>query len=1516
MSTFIDNFAEAFRNAFPIVDNFGAVLLDISDKFLNFSKRFKVVREGAESVAGAFTEVSDAIGLITAEDKKNALDIWNWGNINGNPGRIDGQDRVEALGESYDRVQKYINTFIETGYDVAKTDELLGVGAENAAKGTEKLNQAISESMTPQERQKKILSNLAGALHDVVTVIKTIASNSISTIKAMARAFADVFDPLQKTSDLKAVTGLFAKLAQIFEVTAQRTENMKRIFRGLFSAVDIVYQLVRTVVGYIGRALMPALDNIGSSGGGLLSVLGDLGDWIYELDQAIKQGDLFSVALDKMIGFISTLDDKVIGLVHAFEDWSGIDLGAIGSKIVKFFKMIFDKIYDLIGIDIGGMLSSLWSSIKTFFGYIKEGDFAGAFSFAAEGIKGFISSVVEGVKNFDFSKLKTAFGGIFGKIGEIIGGFFDGMWKKISKKAASGGSGGSGEGSSFGLLDILGGVLYGAYAGIKKIIETIGDLLSSDTAAGLWQKIKDFFSGLFTSVNETDAGDTAAKTKNFGDILVSIGHYLRLFFEEVQPIIGTLFGGSILKSVNDITTATKNFSKGPLELAKGMANLTDAFNGMQKTLKIETLTRFVKALGDVVIKFVIAIVALAILDHFKPDAISNGVYAITLMIGEIVGALMLVNQKMDTSMDMKAMAKFAKSIAWVIIELSAAFFILSKIPTDSMFDVTAAYSVMIGSLAGVMMLVSEIVKQKQFRRGGEGVLSLIAVINTIAKAMVILSSAMYILGKIDSASMESAIGAYIVITGALVALIYVISELAKKSMGTEAAITALGSVLMMVAGAMVIASVALLAISIIPESRFEQAIIGVSLLAALFAGLMFVASLIKGPAGASSILAAGAAMMMVALAMDLMLPALIAMALIKPEQLTGILKAFTLIIAEMIIALGALSMAGGANVALAGVGILALAAAIAILTPAVIAFGTWAIPVFYAFVDLMGDKMKDMAKAAGIIALIGAALIVAGAGVAVLSVGLLVFGVALNVISLATLLMVPFVNGLTELIKVIMLLAKEWDNIKPKIVEMGETFGTALGAFFGSLSDAIAKAEPEIRNGMLSFINILAMGFTEGIPAIVNAVLTMIANILIAIDDNLPTILLHLASILTQILEWLAANSLTWSYLLANIIINIIIGTLTAVTERLPEITEALEEFLKKLFVCVLDVLAMLLVELFKAIGNLFKMGWDFWYKHGADIIDLIVEGIKGTWHKLKEWVKSIFTEKIPAGLGDAWEAVKGWGENIIDSIISGIKSKWNEAKDTIAGFGEAILETLGVDVFKEHSKSKATEEMGEYLDEGIWSGVQNGEDEAKKNVYDSGYNILEEYGLGADDAMDDHDFSYNPEFDVNPNVNMDVDKLSGDVTKQMEEAGSNVSMDSLFSNIKPADENLQSLNWSAIMNQYKPTSQDDFQATMDDQSALKTTSTLADNIASNNSLFGSSNVLQTKSNELTEKLNGNMEKLVDSFKNGMINIPDNATFSTSINLDGRTIADATAPYLDVLNADRVADAERGVATR
>jgi phage-related protein len=89
-------------------------------------------------------------------------------------------------------------------------------------------------------------------------------------------------------------------------------------------------------------------------------------------------------------------------------------------------------------------------------------------------------------------------------------------------------------------------------------------------------------------------------------------------------------------------------------------------------------------------------------------------------------------------------------------------------------------------------------------------------------------------------------------------------------------------------------------------------------------------------------------------------------------------------------------------------------------------------------------------------------------------------------------------------------------------------------------------------------------------------------------------------------------------------------------------------------------------------------------------------------------------------------------------------------------------------------------------------------------------------------------------------------------------------------------------------------------------------------------SLFASSTAETDKMRQESEAANtlsldnltDSINKLSDKFDNGMINIPDNATFNVPVNIDGQTVANVTAPYLDVINGEKMDLESMGVTSR
>jgi len=131
--------------------------------------------------------------------------------------------------------------------------------------------------------------------------------------------------------------------------------------------------------------------------------------------------------------------------------------------------------------------------------------------------------------------------------------------------------------------------------------------------------------------------------------------------------------------------------------------------------------------------------------------------------------------------------------------------------------------------------------------------------------------------------------------------------------------------------------------------------------------------------------------------------------------------------------------------------------------------------------------------------------------------------------------------------------------------------------------------------------------------------------------------------------------------------------------------------------------------------------------KAGYNQVQMYVDGVKQgepkTTSEMSKLVKNAINE-IKSGKSDAKTA----GENLIDGVKSGVtnKNKQNSVFSSIASFGSRLLESLKTSL-KEHSPSKATQEMGMFLLEGLELGVQKEEKNAIKTMNDFGNNVIDE---------------------------------------------------------------------------------------------------------------------------------------------------------------------------------------------
>lgn len=1459
-STFIDNFTAAFRRAFPIFDNFGQTLLDISDRFLAFSERFKVVKDKADQVTTSFENVSNAISKITQEDKKNALDIWNWGNINGNPGRIDGQDRVEALGESYDRVQKYINTFIATGYDIAKTDEILGVGAEEVAVNVDKMTKAMSESMTVEQKNDAIMLNVIRTLRNLANIASVIGRSVSRSVKAAGEAFKDVFDPLTTSVDLIRVSAGLSKVAGAFEITAKKAEDVKRIFRGVFAAFDIVYQLIKAVVQVVGRSLIPSLGAVDKAGGSFLKVLGDIGDWIYALDQAIKEGDLFTYLIDSMISAMSLLGMKVADAVRAFEDWSGINFGKI--------------------------FNTMKNGIKTFIGYLKEGDFKGAFAYAIGGIINIGKAIIDFLKNLDWKTIFSEIGSTLSQVGGYLGAMFEDVFGGAARRVAKSVSEASG---SFSLLDTLGMLIYGAYWTITQAVGKIRDFFNSPTAVNIGSAFKRFFSNLFGG----DGADEGESSK-FGKVLGNIGAALRQLYEDIKPLIGAGFIAGLIKIVSDFSSATKNISEAPLALNEAVKSLGESFNDMTKAFKVDAMTRFMTELANSVLKLVVALVVLTFLD---PAKVAIAVGVITGMLGEIIGALTFSQKKLDSELNMAAMTLMIKQLGNTMLVLAASLWIIAKNdPTQIVFAVIA-FTAMLSEMMGAMYIMFDMVRSKQFRKGAENVLMLISLMKQIGESMVVMSIALLILSKIPSDRIGTALLGMVGIFGVLALLTLMIAEESKTLKGDSyVAIQAMATAMVGIAAAFLVMAPAIAIMSLIPEDNMNRALNAVLVIGVIFAGLMTVSELMSKGAGAGAILAAGAAMILVATAINTILPALLAISLMDPDKVLFGLEAMGLMLAGIALILAALAAMGGGNVALAGVGILAVAAAIAIMTPAIIAFGAAALPVVSKIMDkfskMSDDELskfvKSVLKMSGVLAVAGIALTVFGAGLAVV-------GVALAVIGVATLLMTPFVTALSGLIVAMTAMSAVWPMVKTMLEEFGPALGNAFVGFittiiggFGKIADAIKEAAPKISEAIGVILVAIVNAIWGWLPEFAELVLQMADVMLAAIDAYLPGILEFLGSIISTILGWLSDNAEDWTASLVEIWCGIILGIFTGLSKKADDIVATIIDFI----IAVLDALANNMKTKGDDLLDSFENFWTEFFTllgkavmrviHkieviGGDVIDYIITGLEDKGGDAIDTIITFFTEDLPAEFKEIWDDIKQIGKDIVNKIKDGIVEAKNTVVDAVTGLVKDALDVLGLG-WMISSPSRATEQMGEYFSLGAAEGIDAASGEVANATEEMADDALSAFAEALADDADSLDTTLEPNITIDPNATVDTSGITNSLD--------NIDIDNIFSSANLGGSFTEAMDFSALLGE--ATARSDAQRHADTEA--------------NNAILGD--------------LNNNISDLVDRLENGMINIPDNATFNMPVYIDGEEVANATAPYLDVINGGKLDLANGGATSR
>lgn len=591
------------------------------------------------------------------------------------------------------------------------------------------------------------------------------------------------------------------------------------------------------------------------------------------------------------------------------------------------------------------------------------------------------------------------------------------------------------------------------------------------------------------------------------------------FLADKMPTGDQLFAGGILAAFAGIMGFALKLSWDVYQLFDGwsniVANTADILEGVGDALNAFTLQVRANALLTLAIAIGILAVSLLLIANLKMSQIAGGLYAISVSMAVLVGALAIMS-KYD-------IAGAGMSTAAQIVGLSIAFFILAGalkvLSSMSWGEITKGLFGLIGVLGTFSIAIAVMSKF-----GGANLGATAFQLLAVAGAIYILMGVVKRIGELDTGVLVKGVAALGVILAQL-ALFVRISGASKISVSTAVGVLAL-------AGAIVIIVQAIKMIADIDVKMLAKGLITVTLILAALAGFSMLT-------GNGSLLAAGAGVLLIAVALNSLLVPVLALGTMDLKTLGIGLGA----IALALVAIGAASMLMTGAIA-AGAGIVAIAIGLHLLLVPIAALGSmsWktiltgifglalAIGVLGGVAALLGLVAPAMLVFVGVLALASVAMALAGLGMSLFSTGLLTLATmssgAITVIiaTLTTLIvglgsMTPmFVNWVGDMIILLVTkIAEGTPIIAGKFYEMIlaiiKVFADNLPAFvevatriITGFLDAMAEALPQIvesaTNLAVSFIEALAVAIQTNGPRFKEAVMVLMAEILIIVVET------------------------------------------------------------------------------------------------------------------------------------------------------------------------------------------------------------------------------------------------------------------------------------------------------------------------------------------------------------------------------------------------------------------------------
>ena len=1243
---------------------------------------WEVIIGNFEEAKKLWTAVSDTLGGLIGNMSNARLEMLKeWKSLGGRDAAI------QSIANAY----KALLTVVEPAAQAIRKvfPKMTGKQLADLTKQVEKFTEKLSLTGAESTSVYRLFENLSTAVKNVLDVIRVMASS-----------FKMVFPGSFRDTLFDIVDGL-AQLAGKIKFSTSTIGKLYTVAKGIFSVFSISFQVLKSLFNVV----KPLFEYIASASGGVLNVLVKFSQFLINLDESIKKTGVLDAVLGKVVnsfkktiawiksigygikGVFTDIADSVSYLFGTIKKIVGEYLqGTVLNTIYETVVSIKDKIVGIVG-DILTDISEIW------------GD--------GEAIDTSAISIAKSTNSLSLlSKVLSVIKDVFTKIGETIG--------SIAEHLSP-------------VIDALKTAVMSVFGLVKSFVTTFASGIDGSTMELLFDNVLKMMSGgaIFAFIKTfKKSGDTVNKTmttlsttvnnlllifQGIGYNLSKISANIKIMFDSLTGSIKSLQTSIKAKTLREIAVSIAILAGSMLVLSLinvdhllptigAMASLFAELTGSMIALTKLTGDVGVKQMTAVSVAMVAMSIAVAILagslykmSKVDPKTLSNSALVMTGLIGALVGV------SRTLSRDTKGMVKGAIALAIfssAIKNLAKTVQILSTIPTDNL----------ISGLIGALVLITGItVAMKVGKFDSIGIKSAIG-IYIFARAINVLSDAVLSLGSADLVTLAKGLGAVAIAMGATIGALILVNKFAGDSkflsMGIgmvlfatgikilASSIAAFGSMswesigkgLLTFAGAMaVVVGSVILITKFAGNAKFIAASVGL----VIFSAGMAILGKVLQSLGSMSWESIGKGLLTFAGAMAVVVGSVILL-----NKFASSADFLAMAAGLVIFSVGLKAIASvidsfsGMSLKEIGTGLLAFAGAMAVtvgslvllskLVPAPQLLITAAALVIVSIaIKTLADSMAVLSGLGiqgvlvALLALAGAFVVIGAAAVIIgpLSIVILALGVAIAALGLGMALAAAsifiFVSALTA------------------FIALGSGAGAAITAMITAIAAGIPALLAAVGKGIVALVQSIAMAS----GSLASAALLTLISVLTAIRDNIYQITQLAADIIVGFMDGLSSKLPDLVDSAVNLIITFIDALGTAIDEHGDEFIDAIW----KLFTSLIKLNVKIIEKGKELMGKL----WD-----GIQNLPLV--------QNVKEFVGDAID-----GISEKVEDIFDVGKNLIEGLWNGIKDAKDWVIDKVKGVGQDILDGLS-GIFDEHSPSKKTAEMGEYLMEGLGIGIDD----------------------------------------------------------------------------------------------------------------------------------------------------------------------------------------------------------------